>query len=59
MLEDARGLPLTVSDPRALEAYEGALLALRTYRGDPLAPLDVAIALAPALPARMSPRRWC
>ena len=28
-------------------AYERALLALRTYRGDPVAPLDEAIALAP------------
>jgi tetratricopeptide (TPR) repeat protein len=47
MLKDARGLPLTVSDTRALELYEAALYSARTFRGDPLAPLDKAIALAP------------
>ena len=35
----------------AHHAYERALLALRTYRGDPVAPLDEAIALAPDLAA--------
>ena len=47
MLKDARGIPLTVSDPQALEAYERALLALRSYTGDPLAPLDEALRIAP------------
>ena len=45
MHDDARGLTTTVSDPRALEAYERALHAFQTYRGDPLAPLDEAIGL--------------
>ena len=31
--------------PAALESYERALHAFRTYRGDPIAPLDEAIAL--------------
>jgi tetratricopeptide (TPR) repeat protein len=47
MLEDARGVPLTASDRQALQAYESALEALRGYRGDPLAPLDEAIAIEP------------
>jgi hypothetical protein len=41
---DARGNAVTLSDPRALESYERALKAFQTYRGDPLAPLDEAIA---------------
>ncbi len=45
MHDDARGLHTTVSDPRALQAYERALHAFQTYRGDPLAPLDEAIRL--------------
>jgi tetratricopeptide (TPR) repeat protein len=36
-----------MSQKLAHEAYERALVALRSYRGDPLAPLDEAIALAP------------
>jgi tetratricopeptide (TPR) repeat protein len=51
MLEDARGLPVSVTDAGALEAYERALAAARTYRGDPIAPLDEAIALAPCFAA--------
>lgn len=47
MLKDARGLSLTLSDAAALEPYERSLAALRAYRGDPLAPLDEALALAP------------
>ena len=50
-MKDARGLQLTVSNPRALDAYERALTALRIYRGDPLAPLDEAIALEPGFAA--------
>jgi tetratricopeptide (TPR) repeat protein len=46
-MNDARGLVLTVSEPQALTAYEEALQALRTYRGDPLAPIDAALAVAP------------
>jgi hypothetical protein len=45
MLKDARGHVVTASNPKALEAYERALYVFHTYRGDPLAPLDEAIAL--------------
>ena len=42
---DARGLAATLFLPAALEPYERALHAFQTYRGDPLKPLDEAIAL--------------
>jgi tetratricopeptide (TPR) repeat protein len=45
MHHDARGLAVTLSTPAALDAYERALHAFQTYRGDPLKPLDEAIAL--------------
>jgi tetratricopeptide (TPR) repeat protein len=45
MHHDARGLAVTLSKPAALDAYERALYAFHTYRGDPLQPLDEAIAL--------------
>jgi hypothetical protein len=45
MAKDARGHPVTLSDSGALAAYERALHAFHTYRGDPIAPLDEAIAL--------------
>jgi hypothetical protein len=51
MHDDARGLTTTVSNPRALEAYERALHAFQTFRGDPLAPLDEAIRLDPGFAA--------
>lgn len=44
MLQDARGNAVTLSNPRALESYERALKAFHIYTGDPLAPLDEAIA---------------
>jgi tetratricopeptide (TPR) repeat protein len=44
MQHDAHGNAVTVSNPRALEPYEHALKAFHTYTGDPLAPLDEAIA---------------
>src|SRR5688572_21832306 len=47
MYKDARGLPLTLSSPAALEPYERSLLSVRTYRGDPIAPIDEALAIAP------------
>src|SRR6187431_1136220 len=49
MIKDARGLPLTLASAAAaaLDPYERALASLRTYRGDPTAPLDEAIAIAP------------
>src|SRR5688572_20248510 len=46
-MKDARGLPLTLSNAAALELYERSLAAARMYRGDPIAPLDEAIAAAP------------
>jgi len=51
MHEDARGYAVTLSNPAALDAYERALHALQTYRGDPTAPLDEAIALDPGFAA--------
>ncbi|HUP98436.1 MAG TPA: tetratricopeptide repeat protein [Usitatibacter sp.] len=51
MYKDARGLAVTLSQPGALDAYERALVAARTYRGDPIAPLDEAIALDPTFAA--------
>jgi tetratricopeptide (TPR) repeat protein len=45
MHHDARGLAVSLSQPAALDAYERALHAFQTYRGDPLKPLDEAIAL--------------
>jgi tetratricopeptide (TPR) repeat protein len=46
-MKDARGITLTVDNASALAHYERALTALRTYRGDPVGPLDEAIAAAP------------
>ena len=51
MHQDARGHAVTLSSPAALDAYERALHALQTYRGDPTAPLDEAIALDPGFAA--------
>src|SRR5688572_6676709 len=47
MYRDARGLTLTLSDPQALAPFERAIRASLTFRGDALAPLDEALALAP------------
>lgn len=47
MFKDVRGLAVTLSNSAALEPYERALVALRSYRGDPIPPLDEALALAP------------
>jgi hypothetical protein len=44
MHHDARGNAVTLTYPNALDAYERAVYAFNTYRGDPLAPLDEAIA---------------
>ena len=51
MHNDARGLAVTLSHPAALEPYERALRAFQTYRGDPLQPLDEAIAIDPGFAA--------
>jgi hypothetical protein len=45
MHQDARGHAVALSNPAALDAYERALYAFQTYRGDPVKPLDEAIAL--------------
>ncbi|HYC36375.1 MAG TPA: tetratricopeptide repeat protein [Usitatibacter sp.] len=42
-MNDSRGISLSVSDGQALDRYEVALAAFRSYRGDPVAPLDAAI----------------
>lgn len=44
MLQDARGYAVTATNPKALEAYERALYAFRSYRGDAIALIDEAIA---------------
>src|SRR5688572_2934861 len=46
-MKDARGITLTVDNASALAHYERALTALRSYRGDPIGPLDEAIMAAP------------
>jgi hypothetical protein len=48
MTIDLRGQHQATQDAHALEAYERALVAFQTYRGDPVAPLDDAIARDPA-----------
>jgi hypothetical protein len=45
MPQDARGHAVTLTNAKTLDAYERALHAFHTYRGDPIAPLDEAIAL--------------
>jgi len=45
MHQDARGHAVTLSKPTALDAYERALRAFHTYRGDPFEPLNQALAL--------------
>lgn len=47
MTDDARGLYQATQDSQALEAYEQALVSFQTYRGDPIAPLDEALARDP------------
>lgn len=51
MHHDARGLAITLNHPEALPPYERALHSLRTYRGDPLAAFDEALALDPSFAA--------
>src|SRR5688572_27271720 len=45
MHQDARGHAVTLTRPAALDAYERALQAFHTYRGDPFEPLNQALAL--------------
>jgi len=42
-MEDRRGVRVSTDDPRSLDAYETALRALNTYRGDPVAIIDAAL----------------
>jgi tetratricopeptide (TPR) repeat protein len=51
MHDDARGYAVTVSNPKALDAYERALYAFRAYRGDPVALIDEALAQDPSFAA--------
>ena len=51
MYDDARGHAVTTTDSAALKAYERALHAFQTYRGDPLQPLDDAIRIDPGFAA--------
>ncbi|MEM7077440.1 MAG: tetratricopeptide repeat protein [Pseudomonadota bacterium] len=44
---DARDLPVSCTNPRALEHYERALLSFQNYFGDPLEPIDQALAEQP------------
>ncbi len=46
-LDDIRGLPTTVSSRKALDLYEKALVQLHSYKGDPVATVDEAIAEDP------------
>ena len=48
MLNDIHDLALTVAEPAALGHFEKALASLRSYRGDPFAAFDQAIAIDPA-----------
>ena len=51
MHDDTRGLAAKTTDDAALEAYQRGLYAFRTYRGDPVAPLDDAIRIDPGFAA--------
>jgi hypothetical protein len=51
MHQDARGYAVTLSNVNALDAYERALYAFRSYRGDALALIDEAIAQDPGFAA--------
>src|SRR5688572_5240173 len=50
-MKDARGLEVTCSNASAIDAYEKAVRAFQTYTGDPLAPLDEALAIEPGFAA--------
>lgn len=56
MHADARGYAVTLSHPAALDAYERAVHAFNTYRGDPLAPLDEALAIDAGFAAAVATR---
>lgn len=45
---DARGVPMTVSDPSSVEHFETGLRQLQTYFGDPIATAEAALRIDPA-----------
>lgn len=47
MMEDRRGVPVSTENSQSLEAFETALRALNTYRRDPVAAIDTALASDP------------
>ena len=47
MMEDQRGVAISSGDSSSLGIYERALLAFNLYRGDPVAIIDEALAVAP------------
>ena len=60
MHKDARGHAVTLSNPAALDAYERALRAFHTYRGDPLAAARTRRSRSTtASPPPTPPRRCC
>src|SRR5690606_3390984 len=46
-LQDARGVPVSVSDPQTLELFETALRQYQSYVGDAVATLDEALGRDP------------
>ena len=46
-MKDRRGVPLSTDNPENLAVFETALRALNTYRGDPVALIDKALAADP------------
>jgi hypothetical protein len=56
MPKDIRGHVVTTTDPQALDAYERAMHAFHTYRGDPIAALDEALARDPGFAAAHAAR---
>lgn len=49
MLADRQGNKLTGASSESLDHYEAAVRGFNTYRGDPVAHLDAAIASAPTM----------
>jgi tetratricopeptide (TPR) repeat protein len=46
-MKDQLGAPVSTDNPQSLEAYEAALRAFNTYRGDPVAVIDTALVVDP------------
>jgi len=46
-MTDARAVPVSSSNAQALAIFERALYQLQTYRGDPVATIDAALAEDP------------